>query len=87
MIKGDMKRTTPFQCFRKPAPEAAAASSDTLQTDARNVTKIVSNKLTTEMLHVSIQTQRCLVYEQICILNGSSESIQLPIHKDSLVPE
>ncbi len=32
-----MKRTTPFQCFRKPAPEAAAASSDTLQTDARNV--------------------------------------------------
>ncbi len=29
--KGDMKRTTPFQCFRKPAPEAAAASGDTLQ--------------------------------------------------------
>ncbi len=22
-----MKRTTPFQCFRKPAPEAAAASA------------------------------------------------------------
>ncbi len=22
--KGDMKQTTPFQCFRKPAPEAAA---------------------------------------------------------------
>ncbi len=32
-----MKQTTPFQCFRKPTPEAAAASSDTLQTDARNV--------------------------------------------------
>ncbi len=28
-----MKLTTPFQCFRKPAPEAAAASGDTLQTD------------------------------------------------------
>jgi len=23
-----MKRTTPFQCFRKPAAEAAAASGD-----------------------------------------------------------
>ncbi len=32
-----MKRTTPFQCFGKPAPEAAAASGDTLQTDDRNV--------------------------------------------------
>ncbi len=33
-----MKRTTPFQCFHKqPAPEAAAASGDTLQTDDRNV--------------------------------------------------
>ncbi len=32
-----MKRTTPFQCFCKPAPEAAAASGDTLQTDDRNV--------------------------------------------------
>ncbi len=32
-----MKRTTPFQCFRKPDPEAAAASGDTLQTDDRNV--------------------------------------------------
>ncbi len=34
-----MKRTTPFQCFRKPAPKAAAASAsgDTLQTDDRNV--------------------------------------------------
>ncbi len=33
-----MKRTTPFQCFRKPAPEAAAAAAgDTLQTDDRNV--------------------------------------------------
>ncbi len=32
-----MKRTTPFQCFRKPAPEAAAASGDTLQTDDWNV--------------------------------------------------
>ncbi len=31
-----MKQTTPFQCFRKPAPEAAAASGDTLQTDDRN---------------------------------------------------
>ncbi len=30
-----MKRTTPFQCFRKPAPEAAAG--DTLQTDDRNI--------------------------------------------------
>ncbi len=30
-----MKRTTPFQCFCKPAPEAA--SGDTLQTDDRNV--------------------------------------------------
>ncbi len=35
--KGDMKRTTPFQCFRKPAREAVAASDDTLQTDDRNV--------------------------------------------------
>ncbi len=26
--KGDMKRTTPFQCFRKPVPEAAAAPLD-----------------------------------------------------------
>ncbi len=32
-----MKQTTPFQCFHKPAPEAAAASGDTLQTDDRNV--------------------------------------------------
>ncbi len=32
-----MKRTTPFLCFRKPVPEAAAASGDTLQTDDRNV--------------------------------------------------
>ncbi len=32
-----MKQTTPFQCFRKPAPEAAAASGDTLQADDRNV--------------------------------------------------
>ncbi len=32
-----MKRTTPFQCFRKPVPEAAAAASgDTLQIDDRN---------------------------------------------------
>ncbi len=31
--------TTPFHCFRKPAPEAAAAaaSGDTLQTDDRNI--------------------------------------------------
>ncbi len=28
-----MKQTTPFQCFRKPDPEAAAASGDTLQAD------------------------------------------------------
>ncbi len=35
--KGDMKWTTPFQCFcKQPAPEAAAASGDTLQTDDRN---------------------------------------------------
>ncbi len=32
-----MKRTKPFQCFRKPTPEAAAASGVTLQTDDRNV--------------------------------------------------
>ncbi len=32
-----MKLTTPFQCFCKPAPEAAAASGDTLQADDRNV--------------------------------------------------
>ncbi len=32
-----MKRTTPFQSYRKPAPEAAAASGDTLQTDDRNI--------------------------------------------------
>ncbi len=32
-----MKRTTPFQCFRKPAPEAAAISGDTRRTDDRNV--------------------------------------------------
>ncbi len=30
-----MKRTTPFQCFRKPALEPAAG--DTLQADDRNV--------------------------------------------------
>ncbi len=35
--KGDMKRTSPFQCYRKPVPEAAAASGDTLQTDDRNI--------------------------------------------------
>ncbi len=35
--KGDIKLTTPFQCLRKPAPEAAAASGYTLQTDDRNV--------------------------------------------------
>ncbi len=29
-------KQTPFQCFRKPAPEAAAASGDTLQIDDRN---------------------------------------------------
>ncbi len=29
-------------------------------------TKIVSNKLTTEPLHISIQTQHCFVYEWIC---------------------
>ncbi len=44
-------------------------------------TKIVSNKLTTEPLHISIQTQLCFVYEW----NESSESIQLPIPKDSHV--
>ncbi len=32
-----MNQTTPFQCFRKHAPEAAAASGDTLQTDGRNL--------------------------------------------------
>ncbi len=32
-----MKRATPFQCFCKPAPVAAAASGDTLQTDDINV--------------------------------------------------
>ncbi len=37
ITEGDMKRTTSFQCFRKPAPEAAAASGDALQTDDRNV--------------------------------------------------
>ncbi len=31
-----MKRTTPFQCFCKPAPEAAAASGDA-DADDRNV--------------------------------------------------
>ncbi len=32
-----MKWTTPLSVFCKPAPEAAAASGDTLQTDDRNV--------------------------------------------------
>ncbi len=32
-----MTRTTPFQCFRKPDTEAAAASGDSLQTDDRNI--------------------------------------------------
>ncbi len=32
-----MKQTTPFQCFRKPDPEAASASGDKLQADDRNV--------------------------------------------------
>ncbi len=49
-------------------------------------TKIVSDKVTAEPLHISIQTQRCFVYEWTAFLNESSESmIQLPIHKDSQV--
>ncbi len=41
-----MKRTTPFQCFRKPAPEAAAASGDILQTDDRkcNIIETTENE-------------------------------------------
>ncbi len=41
-----MKRTTPFQYFCKPAPEAAAASGDTLQTDDRkcNIIKTTENE-------------------------------------------
>ncbi len=42
-----MKRATPFQCFRKPAPEAAAAASgDTLQIDDRsvNITQTTENE-------------------------------------------
>ncbi len=35
-----MTRTTPFQCFRKPDTEAAAASGDSLQTDDRNINMI-----------------------------------------------
>ncbi len=32
-----MTRIIPFQCFRKPDTEAAAASGDSLQTDDRNI--------------------------------------------------
>ncbi len=49
-------------------------------------TKIVSNKVPAKPLRISIQTQRCFVYEWTAFLNESSESmIQLPIHKDSHV--
>ncbi len=37
-----MKRTTPVQCFRKPAPEAA--SGNTLQTDDKGVNIIETNR-------------------------------------------
>ncbi len=40
-----MKLTTPFQCFCKPAPEAAAASGDTLQTEDRNVNIMERQKM------------------------------------------
>ncbi len=47
-------------------------------------TKIVSNKVPAKPLHISIQTQRCFIYEWTAFLNESSESmIQLDIHKDS----
>ncbi len=45
-------------------------------------TKIVSNKLTTEPLHISIQTALFRLWMNLS-LNESSESIQLFIHKDS----
>ncbi len=45
-----MKRTTPFQCFRKPAREAAAASGDTLQTDDRNVNIKIYSKWTRKLI-------------------------------------
>ncbi len=44
-----MKRTTPFQCFHKPVPEAAAANSgDALQTDDRNVNIIETTENETD---------------------------------------
>ncbi len=44
-----MKLTTPFQCFRKPDPEAAATSGDTLQTDDRDVNIIKMTENETEV--------------------------------------
>ncbi len=38
-------------------------------------TKIVSNKDLAEPLRISIQTQRCFVYEWTAFLNESSESM------------
>ncbi len=46
--------------------------------------KIVSNKVLAEPMCISIQTQRCFVYEWTASLKESSESmIKLLIHKDS----
>ncbi len=49
-------------------------------------TKIVSDTVTAEPLHISIQTEQCFVYEWTAFLKESIESmIQLPIHKDSWI--
>ncbi len=45
-------------------------------------TKLVSNKLTTEPLHISIQTALFRLWMNLR-LNESSESIKLLIHKHS----
>ncbi len=49
ITKGDMKRTTPFQCFRKPAPEAAA---DDRNVNIKETTENETDKADT-ILHVT----------------------------------
>ncbi len=50
-----MKQTTPFQCFRKPAPESAAASGDTLKTDDRDGNIIETTENLPELLPYAVQ--------------------------------
>ncbi len=61
-----MKRTTPFQCFRKPEPEAAAASGDTLQTGDRNVNIIETTENEPEGWYCPMRyRKRCRCYRNV----------------------